>query len=735
MRLNEFSISTLLSEIITLDNGETIQIKGIKIPRIQRDYAQGRRTGKVPKIRDKFLSTIYYALKQEKPLALDFVYGDVSDGILIPLDGQQRLTTLFLLHWYASRKDLSPDSQECWFLKSFSYETRAGSRYFYQQLCKFWPESIYDRLSEVIKDQSWFQLQWVEDPTVDSMLVMLDDIQMRFQDVDYLWDLLTKKNIITFYFRALNELGVTDEIYIKMNSRGKPLTPFEHFKSEFGAIIEDILPEKKQIIDSKIDVNWTRMLFKYRGADNTIDDEFMRYFHFICSILCFKQDLPEEPDDFIITDKLFKGDNPKAKENFLFFESMFDCWCSFEPESFFKRVFSGKKYKEGHIQIYQDNINLFQECCDKFRVVDKGQRRPFPLSNMLMLYAVTSYLRSDKSKDDNSADFNAFCYRLRIVRNLVWNSSDEIRVTDNAMRYLLQETDRIITDGVIPGQEESSQGYNANQKKEEAEKQIWVSQHLSEYNTLCKLEDHHLLQGSISIIGLENIHLADSFYSLFSTCTYDLIGRALLMYGDYSQTIDWRVQMGNKNDSVWRDLFHVSRNRKGFERTSQCLLSLLNSFEGKSISSEEVLKSVHDYCQNPLTQKDWRYYFIKYKSMRAGESGRYFWNQGKEKNPYCIIMMNTSERLSGYHWEVFSKVLADTFPDKYSLGAYATYGDLLTVKGKTINIEFGQKTLTIREMGQKMEFSFDQSDGIDTVDRIDKAEDIIAGYLSNRTSN
>lgn len=730
MRVNEYSISTLLSETITLDNGKTTQIRGIEIPRIQRDYAQGRRTGKVPKLRNKFLSTIYQALKQEKPLALDFVYGDVSDGILIPLDGQQRITTLFLLHWYASRKDLSQGSNECSFLKNFSYETRAGSRYFYQQLCKFWPDDISAKLSDVIKDQSWFQLQWGEDPTVDSMLVMLDDIQSRFHDVDSLWDLLAHKNIITFYFKALNELGVTDEIYIKMNSRGKPLTPFEHFKSEFGTIIEETFPEKKQIIDCKIDVNWTRMLFKYRGADNTIDDEFMRYFHFVCSILCFQQNLPEESDDFIVAEQLFKKDNPKAKANIVFLESMFDCWCDFEPESFFNRVFSGKNHEDGHVQIYQDNVNLFQECCDKFRVVDKGQRRPFPLSSMLMLYAVTVFLRSEQNKEDNSSDFNDFCKRLRIVRNLVWNSSDEIRVTDNAMRFLLEETERIISIGDIPRQEASGQGYNANQKKEEIEKQVWALQHPSDYNILCKLEDHHLLQGSVAIIGLDNINLADSFYTLFSTCTYDLIGRALLMYGDYSQTIDWRVQMGNRNDSVWRDLFHISRNRKGFERTSQCLLSLLNEYDGTSFGSEEVLASVRRYYQDPLTKKDWRYYFIKYASMRGGESGRYFWNHGKEENSYCIIMMNTSERLSGYHWEVFSKVLADKYPEKYTLGAYAIYGDLLTVKGKPINIEFGQNTLTIREMEKKQIFDIDQPEGIDSVDRVEWAETVIEDYLS-----
>jgi hypothetical protein len=43
------------------------------------------------------------------------VYGDVRAGVLQPLDGQQRLTTLFLLHWYvASRADKLDPSAVGW---------------------------------------------------------------------------------------------------------------------------------------------------------------------------------------------------------------------------------------------------------------------------------------------------------------------------------------------------------------------------------------------------------------------------------------------------------------------------------------------------------------------------------------------------------------------------------------------------------------------------------------------
>ena len=80
--------------------GDAPEVQRIEIPIIQRDYAQGRDGGNVARIRANFLDALHNALTTATPISLDFVYGDVVEGTLRPLDGQQRLTTLFLLHWY-----------------------------------------------------------------------------------------------------------------------------------------------------------------------------------------------------------------------------------------------------------------------------------------------------------------------------------------------------------------------------------------------------------------------------------------------------------------------------------------------------------------------------------------------------------------------------------------------------------------------------------------------------------
>ena len=96
------------------DGQNSVRLHKIIIPIIQRDYAQGRRDPEIGRVRARFLDALHSAVTGE-PITLDFVYGDIDEnGVMTPLDGQQRLTTLFLLHWYAARKasEFDPSSEQ-----------------------------------------------------------------------------------------------------------------------------------------------------------------------------------------------------------------------------------------------------------------------------------------------------------------------------------------------------------------------------------------------------------------------------------------------------------------------------------------------------------------------------------------------------------------------------------------------------------------------------------------------
>ena len=56
----------------------------IEIPKIQRDYAQGRENES--EVSDRFLDKIFEYLKDGKNLELDFIYGSVDKNVVYLLE-------------------------------------------------------------------------------------------------------------------------------------------------------------------------------------------------------------------------------------------------------------------------------------------------------------------------------------------------------------------------------------------------------------------------------------------------------------------------------------------------------------------------------------------------------------------------------------------------------------------------------------------------------------------------
>ena len=239
----------------------------IAIPIIQRDYVHGREDSKTKVIRKDILKDLYKSLNEDKPLDFDFIYGSEENNTITLLDGQQRLTTLFLLHWYLAVKDGEVESMKQ-VLKNFTYQTRVSSRDFCDNLINK-PIEIKDQaksISGVIKDQPWFFLVWKKDPTISAMLVMLDAIHEQFFKSDGFFKKLTDtiNPIVTFYFLPITDFGLSDALYIKMNARGKLLTEFEGFKAKFEQFLEKKNPSGKKEFAEKIDGVWTDFFWKYK---------------------------------------------------------------------------------------------------------------------------------------------------------------------------------------------------------------------------------------------------------------------------------------------------------------------------------------------------------------------------------------------------------------------------------------------------------------------------------------
>lgn len=271
----------------------------VEIPVIQRDYAQGRADQHI--VRDDFLKSLHDALILPKgdpylPLDLDFVYGSVvTNGSFQPLDGQQRLTTLFLLHWYLAWVDGCSEDFRSRIVTAgrsrFSYEVRPGSRDFINAFAQYVPEvSAADcqDLVGMITDQPWYFRSWRFDPTIRSALSMLCRMHEVFRKTTGLYARLIDEAdpAITFQLLDLKQFDLSDDLYIKMNARGKPLTPFETFKARFEKHLEGQFKGAPpdlcngtplaEFFSHRIDTRWSDFFWPLRDKRTaTFDDAIM----------------------------------------------------------------------------------------------------------------------------------------------------------------------------------------------------------------------------------------------------------------------------------------------------------------------------------------------------------------------------------------------------------------------------------------------------------------------------
>lgn len=610
------------------------------------------------------------------------------------IDGQQRLTTLYLIYKYM--KNVNPFFNEPAF--TLSYQTRDQSEEFLKTL----------------------------------------DMTKQDDNIDF-WFISKAYNTIKEWFeqdlqiRVIRDMGLTDELYIKMNSRGKPLTVFEHFKAELEREIRTLDEKNGQNtadrIVGKIDKSWTDLLWKYRSSgssdadDNIIDDEFLRYFKFVCDIICYRNGQSPQgysSDIFDLLHLYFSADDEKAVANIATLESFFDCWCKIKgynnPTEFLESFMS---YTHARGKIVVDSrykIDVFEDCLH-FYSDKSGRIRQFPLNRIVLLYAITIYLQHQ-----SEVTYSDFVRRIRIVNNLIQNSEDEVsdRQDRNRIPAILQAVDAIILTGVIDDSIEIN--FNVNQIQEEKEKIEFLMQNPDRTDEVFELEDHNMLKGQIGIIGLDNLSLGSRFSSLF-TCSWDKIDCALMALGNYGQQErnKWRYQFASKSlQYAWDELFHKSANA-GFENTHTILVELLKSKESFDDGILDGIISVFLAQCEKDNLYPWNYYYVKYPVFRPGSYGKMS-NDDVENKPYMFSVMQTKTQWSQNTYMPYLKETDDAHLSRDEMGQYLVYDDVYIV---CENNSYGVYRNDDDSLTDTVTISQNEA-GIDTEDRIIKLKKYIA---------
>ena len=315
------SFEELLTNGIAIDDSQNVFFEKIEIPKIQRAYAQGRLDA--VNVRNDILKTIFHSLEHNEEIQFSFIYGSKSLiwNSFELLDGQQRLTTLFLVHWYIFKVESMALPE---YLKKFSYQTRDTSKFFIERLCGKDDLVLKDLdgnflvPSEEMKKFKWFTDEFLCDATVVSMLNMLDAIHDKYVNQPHR-DLTSRLGNLKFYALLLENFELSEELYIKMNSRGLKLTSFENFKAD----IVDFIKENSYYsvakyagcafelgFSAKIDSQWIDLFWqnsaKDKGEENALEpietDDFLtsvrylRFFRFFFLAKSFTEDFENAAD-------------------------------------------------------------------------------------------------------------------------------------------------------------------------------------------------------------------------------------------------------------------------------------------------------------------------------------------------------------------------------------------------------------------------------------------------------
>jgi hypothetical protein len=668
MNNNKISLKKLLSK------SEDNRLNIIEIPMLQRDYAQGRTDDKTSELRRKFIGDMLGALLSKKnSLHLDFIYGPIKNGVFRPIDGQQRLTTLFLLYWFVAVK--AEETNEVFeYLKNFRYKVRATSQEFIDSILD--PDNLkgVELTKKDLKDAKWYYSAWNYDPTVQGMLETIDTINCLSKSSKLPpWESVYKNlDNITLSLLPMDKFGLGDELFMRMNARGLALTDFENFK----AWLQDYVTDKKYLEKEsdwldKLDTTWSELICKYsllndkgdKDLDKLFDQYYLRFFKGMAQFAIAnsaKKEKEERISDLSDKNKAILLSQYKEMECFNE-ECLEDCFkiLDFISTNKNNEILKGFYFEE------EKNEDLFYNFIKDQTYKDK-----------ILFYTLIQYLKKNgwTINEENRAQFNQY---KRVIRNLVENTDINNDNFINLVKSIneLSNVANMILD-TIKNDDYEILYFDKTQIKEERLKAKLIVENIKWENEFNNYEKHLYFYGQINfLLEMSNNNFEDfKKYGVISKAIFCddiieredyLLQRALLTQGNYLKNFKFNEEIPNDKDaknnkSLWRNIFNDSERLETLKK----LLDELSEYQSENY--EENLENIIEKYKNNNFKYKWcndllcdiKYHlvlrltddFIVLHNCKGGE-GYYFvypdrvnfYEKIKEELPKYIIDIQTIE--------------------------------------------------------------------------------------------
>ena len=621
---------------------ELLSEYSVEIPIVQRDYAQGRTDEDAEMVRRILLADMKSAvLRQTAPLDLNFVYGKDEDKKFIPIDGQQRLTTLFLLHLVAFHDDDSKTE----LLNKFSYRTRASSRRFLECLVENRASvfSSEQSPSEEIADSEWFASSWKYDPTVRSVLVMLDEMYVAFSHVDNLALRLADSNEkpIVFKFLEMKNLGMEDSLYIKLNARGKPLTHFENFKARLISRLAEVLPNLTAQFESRFDTAWSDLFWS--KDHSKFDQTYLDFFGIL-----------------LMNNGILRSDSNWAN--------------TFNFGLIREKDFMTALYTLDFLCDNPDKNNIHEVIFEPLL----GDRRTYP--QRVLFHAVTTYLYNSKGNDLHLDEW------FRVIKNLTLNSSidfiERYRPAIDGVNKLASNYDAVLDYLSKYG---AVSGFNQDQIREEQHKAQVILRDSDFATAIYEAEKHPYFNGAIRGAlyyaiddDVFDLGVFESIWSKISVLFSETkpvhghtLRRALLVLGDYTWPVgEYRTLcVDDPNEGE-----NTPSMKRLFSTRDKIVKQLLDSISlGGNVKSqlEQIINNAN------IPQTDWRYCFITIPSLFHSDTMSVANLRLRNVHGEWIIIRRKSS--NGYNNGLYETSLGKLLAQKKILsrceGDVGTYGD------------------------------------------------------------